>query len=376
MDSLHEKPRSKKRKFVIESVENLSVQAMLAHPALVRFRTTPPELSSLTTTLEREPYVEGDRPGRKYISRLTLNDMDGKVYSGQNQLCRHSNNDICLVGIANKKTGKMRLLEAEEFLVSPEIDLVNNEPDEVNSPKKYNATVLFGTKKNRLKHKVLMEEKDRRAAELTSSVEKARPLIEKTTSVVTSSSSDNSYFLPPINTSAKTVDEVYNMSDIVEDYVLEHLIDEASALLETKGLDTEKVRPLFMQCLAGARLETDDEGRLRYACAAIYVEYLCRIVSGVDLPLDNMDDAVVEHLKNTYKLTKKARFLPPEMIHKALANIMQKFEIFIRTPDDGAVAAREKDIHAYCDSASFAISRSIIGEQNFSFRQKEKMSIG
>ncbi|KAF2367357.1 RNA polymerase I associated factor A49-like [Trinorchestia longiramus] len=353
------KRKSKKQKFVVESVQCISVKKMLAHPALVAFRTTPPSfVTSLPAELEREPFKESDRAGHKYTSQFTLTSSDGMVYQGTNNVCQNSSGDICFIGLANKCTGKIKLIEAEEFLVSPKVAHLQAGPASEGAMGDSNPVLLFGVKKNRLRQRLLMEEKERKSGETVGAVEKALPFVdhEKLATTTAVAHADNSYFLPPINdqvklfflpsheppavslydhlhhplgyqpsflgVQARTVDEVYQLSDIVKDQVLEPLIDEANSLLQMTGIDKEKVTPLFMACLAGARLQQEEDNRLRFACAAIFVEYLCRIVSKKGLPRSTMNDTVLQHLINDYKLPKSLSFMSQRMRDKALANLI------------------------------------------------------
>ncbi|KAJ8672907.1 hypothetical protein QAD02_004168 [Eretmocerus hayati] len=134
-----------------------------------------------------------------------------------------------MLAIHNKRTGKIKLVQAERWDVAPVLDehIDNSNHDDIDKLAELNKQ--FGSKK--------VKRRTEQYERMKVNVDSVKEQLEQTVSNVQIEKADlepefkdefvNDIGLPPCNTDAKEVSEIYNIDDIVPRHILETLYDHA-----------------------------------------------------------------------------------------------------------------------------------------------------
>ncbi|XP_015122477.1 uncharacterized protein LOC107044916 [Diachasma alloeum] len=127
-----------------------------------------------------------------------------------------------MLAVHNRKTGKVRLIQAERWQVAPVLDREPERKDEIDGNRLMMLNRTFGSKK--VKRRTEQYEK------MKVNVDAVQQQLEETVSNVeidrddlTSKIDDQSAHLPPCNRDAALVEEVYNLHDIIPKDLLKAL---------------------------------------------------------------------------------------------------------------------------------------------------------
>lgn len=228
----------------------------------------------------------------------------------------------------NKRTGKIRLVQAERWQVGPvlqkpQIDTSNRDADD----KVTQLNKQFGSKK--------MKRKTEQFERLKVNVDSLKEQLEQTVSnieidhldlstQVTKDEFVSNGSLPPCNRDATNVSNVYNIYDIVAENILKTLYGSAEAVL--KG-EVEKKSQFFEQTLK--RMQSDPD-KVKKVAILLYIEGVC---SWLNMPIKNAKKRGIEvcsesaevnsHIIETYSVTSPhGRLRPNTMRDKGVIHCM------------------------------------------------------
>ncbi|KAG7167781.1 DNA-directed RNA polymerase I subunit RPA49-like, partial [Homarus americanus] len=213
----------------------------------------PVEGAHLSGTLHQN--ITRDR--RHQHKRILEIETPGLNYDGTNfgkEVSSLSAKQSVFLGILNKATGKMRLIETSSYCVHP---------------------VLESTKTT----KALLK----KSSDLLTFAEKQ----EAITSAFGSKRAQQSVNRRKLYQASRPED-VYQLESIAPDNFLAYMEDSARELLDGKDPDPKSTL-LFKELLAVAKLEEDEENQVRLTCLALYVEYLVTFL--------NMKGRDIQHMK-------------------------------------------------------------------------------
>ncbi|XP_066984808.1 DNA-directed RNA polymerase I subunit RPA49 isoform X1 [Macrobrachium rosenbergii] len=369
---------STKRKFVIESVERKAKSR--AEPVLATFSNGKPRKSG---NLKGILHQNNTANFRYQSQRLFTVETPWLNYIGKNYNDNDSspNHDLVFLGVLNKATGKMRLIETSSYTLQPKIsfekDPTNPESEETYQEKVERITTLFGSKRAK---KVM---KQRQINQLN--MEGMAGAIKEATADVTVEqddlmiSADNECdyltLLPESDREAKSPEEVYKLEWIAPDYFLANFEDIARKHIADKMEFDEMYSLLTRVMLSVAKLEADEENQVRLVCLALYVEYLVKLclLKNRDIwnrtVLEGCPHEVKQHILNQYtKGRGKGRTMSAEdkdrilCLILVLALIGLKFEVAANILVE-SLHIDIKRLHLLMR----AIGASYVGE-NFSFK--------
>ncbi|XP_064099408.1 DNA-directed RNA polymerase I subunit RPA49-like, partial [Macrobrachium nipponense] len=301
------------------------------------------------------------------------------------------NQDLVFLGVLNKSTGKMRLIETSSYTLQPKVSFEKDTTDSVSEQtyqeKVERITTKFGSKRAK---KIMKQRKINQV-----NVEGMAEAIQEATVDVTVEqddlmiSADNECdyltLLPENDREAKSPEEVYKLEWIAPDYFLanfediarEHIADKTeSDKTESDKTESDEAYSLLTRVmLSVAKLEADEENQVRLVCLALYVEYLVRLcrLKNRDLwnrmVLEGCPHEVKQHILNQYTKGKgKGRTMSAEdkdrilCLILVLALIGLKFEVAANILVE-SLHIDIKRLHLLMR----AIGASYVGE-NFSFK--------
>ncbi|XP_042224040.1 DNA-directed RNA polymerase I subunit RPA49-like [Homarus americanus] len=289
------KPVLTKRKCVIEDVIMRNTRKV--EPLFVTFANGQPvEGAHLSGTLHQN--ITRDR--RHQHKRILEIETPGLNYDGTNfgkEVSSLSAKQSVFLGILNKATGKMRLIETSSYCVHPVLEstkttkaLLKKSSDLLTFAEKQEAiTSAFGSKRaqqsvNRRKlYQVNAQNMSVAIDQATSSV-----TLDPTYLEVSQEDKTILAILPECNRKASRPEDVYQLESIAPDNFLAYMEDSARELLDGKDPDPKSTL-LFKELLAVAKLEEDEENQVRLTCLALYVEYLVTFL--------NMKGRDIQHMK-------------------------------------------------------------------------------
>nr|CAD7452528.1 unnamed protein product [Timema tahoe] len=225
-------------------------------PVIVSFehgKLMPPETSKLRSGVYRDK-----NNARKRVVAVATRSL---LYTG---VQAPWNSDMCrtFVGVRNKKTNKMRLLEAEYFQLSPAITLENCP---IPQPKGY--VIDTGDTKHAQLNKSFGSKNSKRRAEQQErtrmQLDNLKDQLNETSATVEVSKEDLSFstlagddilvqYLPPFNEVASVVDRVYELNRILTEEELNSLEPKCQEILSNIDVYTHE-----MQVLTVSLLQTD-----------------------------------------------------------------------------------------------------------------------
>ncbi|XP_076247779.1 DNA-directed RNA polymerase I subunit RPA49 [Calliopsis andreniformis] len=210
----------------------------------------------------------------------------------------------------NKRTGKVRLVQAERWQVTPVLDkpgIDNNKSNDDDKIAMLNKQ--FGSKK--VKRRTEQHEK------LKVNVESVKEQLEETVSNVEIDRMDlsiqlpeNEYItntaLPECNRDATNVNDVYNIYDIIPENKLQALYDTATEILSEENDSTEGKTKFFNRTLKYLKSDPDN---VKKTALLLYIE---GVVTWLNMPMKDAKKRGIEvcsisqevnsHIINTYSV--------------------------------------------------------------------------
>ncbi|XP_014238209.1 uncharacterized protein LOC106659940 [Trichogramma pretiosum] len=225
-----------------------------------------------------------------------------------------------MLAIHNKKTGKVRLVQAEHWDVAPVLDQLTNNNDDQNVDKNAELNKKFGSKK--VKRRTEQHEK------MKVNVEDIKEQLEKTVQDIQIDKEDlennakddliDGQILPPCNTDAKHESEIYNIYDIVPKKILKTLYIASVDISESDIVD----KPTFFMKTV-EYVKTDPKSAFKIAML-LYIEAIANWLNKPVKSAKSKDFNVCEHSAdvNSYVLQNysinNGRLKPLTMRHKGL----------------------------------------------------------
>ncbi|XP_068245099.1 DNA-directed RNA polymerase I subunit RPA49 [Palaemon carinicauda] len=367
-----------KRKFVIESVERKANSK--AEPVLATFSNGKPTKSgNLKGVLHQN--ITGNlryKSQRLFTVETPWLNYVGKNYSDSDT---SPNKDIVFLGVLNKTTGKMKLIETSSFTLQPKVSFEKETTDsvveETYQDKVERISTQFGSKraKQYVKQKLLNQVNTEGMSEVIQ--EASADVIVRQEDLMISADTESDYLtlLPENDREAKTPEDVYKLEWIAPDYFLANFEDIARSYITNQMELDEEYAVLTRVMLSIAKLEADEEHQVRLVCVALYVEYLIRLcrLRNRDLwnrtVLEGCPHEVKQHILNQYTKGKgKGRAMTTEDKDRVLCLIIVlaligcKFEVTANILVE-SLHIDIKKLHLLMK----AIGASYVGE-NFSFK--------
>ncbi|XP_067012286.2 DNA-directed RNA polymerase I subunit RPA49 isoform X1 [Anabrus simplex] len=244
------------------------------HPIIVSFQNgllRPEDAPNFQCRMYNE-----DKNGEKRI--FEMSSTDGIVYKGSEaphdtKICR------TLMAIRNKKTNNIRLIEVDSVQLAPVL------PDD--DQKEANVSALqddiglstlhktFGSKRikrrTELRERMLFEV-ETMANQLNEAASGVQ-IAEEDLSVPSAAGSDS---LIPCNRLASSVDEVYQLSDIISQYELDSMQEEAERILENiESCSEDQYSTYFLHYLK----KLPAENKIQHLKMLLYAECLLKLYS-------------------------------------------------------------------------------------------------
>ncbi|XP_018573899.1 uncharacterized protein LOC108912953 [Anoplophora glabripennis] len=219
-------------------------------------------------------YKSGD--GKTVVGVTNGNMLYTGVIDTENDLY----NNFLLVH--NKNTGKVRLIQVDCCTVSPLLDKKSNLMDVSIATTASSVSELnkqFGSKKT----KRSTEQQERLKMNINTVKEQLEKTItdikvdEVNTNFATSNENDSLY-RPKINRDASTIDQVYNVEDIVPKSVLESLGNEAKTISEGGDLDDYSLTS-FASTNISEIVTSSNETKIYKIAVFLYINYLIKFMN-------------------------------------------------------------------------------------------------
>ncbi|KAG5322518.1 RPA49 polymerase, partial [Pseudoatta argentina] len=296
-------------------IEDVIVQSNKIQPIIVNFQNgelKDEEVKEISCGLYRE------QKDNKTVLALSNGHI---VYKGNRPDCKKESTRTMLV-LHNKRTGKVRLFEAERWEVAPVLEKLDNE-DNINDVD-HKITILnkqFGSKK--IKRRTEQFEK------LKVNVESVKQL-EKTVSNVEINRIDLSSqlpnddclnaILPVCNRNASNVKDVYNIYDIIPKSKLEMLYEYAMKITDE---DMKEKAEFFKHTLKIMQSEPDKVNKI---ALLLYIEminewFAMRITRKRDIVICSISEEVNQHIIDMYSVSgPNGRMRPNFMTDKGLVH--------------------------------------------------------
>ncbi|KAG5343629.1 RPA49 polymerase, partial [Acromyrmex charruanus] len=297
-------------------IEDVIVQSNKIQPIIVNFQNgelKDEEVKEISCGLYRE------QKDNKTVLALSNGHI---VYKGNRPDCKKESTRTMLV-LHNKRTGKVRLFEAERWEVAPVLEKLDNE-DNINDVD-HKITILnkqFGSKK--IKRRTEQFEK------LKVNVESVKEQLEKTVSNVEINRIDLSSqlpnddclnaILPVCNRNASNVKDVYNIYDIIPKSKLEMLYEYAMKITDE---DMKEKAEFFKHTLKIMQSEPDKVNKI---ALLLYIEminewFAMRITRKRDIVICSISEEVNQHIIDMYSVSgPNGRMRPNFMTDKGLVH--------------------------------------------------------
>ncbi|XP_018056999.1 PREDICTED: uncharacterized protein LOC108692931 [Atta colombica] len=295
-------------------IEDVIVQSNEIQPIIVNFQNgelKDEEVKQISCGLYRE------QKDNKTVLALSNGHI---VYKGNRPDCKKESTRTMLV-LHNKRTGKVRLFEAERWEVAPVLEKFDNE-DKINDMD-HKITILnkqFGSKK--IKRRTEQFEK------LKVNVESVKEQLEKAVSNVEINRLDLSSqlpnddclnaILPVCNRNASNVKDVYNIYDIIPKSKLEMLYEYAMKITDE---DMKEKAEFFKHTL---RIMQSDPDKVNKIALLLYIEminewFAMKITRKRDIVVCSISEEVNQHIIDMYSISgPNGRTRPNFMTDKGL----------------------------------------------------------
>ncbi|XP_006812459.1 DNA-directed RNA polymerase I subunit RPA49-like [Saccoglossus kowalevskii] len=215
--------------------------------------------------------------------RILVGETDKMDYVGYNYGLKASqSNALCkyMVGVLDKKTGKMKVYDAQYFIVRPKLD---NEEDDVEEKPELSfiekndiLTKAFGSSKkkraveSRLNSKL---EVDALGQSMETAVQQAKAQSQQITRIPGDQEAES--VIPPFDAKATKPEDVYKLQDIISDTQMESLKVLATELISsTENQKSESKHLLYISHHLYNCLPTDQLRKETMACQLLYLHYL------------------------------------------------------------------------------------------------------
>ncbi|XP_012063823.1 PREDICTED: uncharacterized protein LOC105627147 [Atta cephalotes] len=295
-------------------IEDVIVQSNKIQPIIVNFQNgelKDEEVKQISCGLYRE------QKDNKTVLALSNGHI---VYKGNRPDYKKESTRTMLV-LHNKRTGKVRLFEAERWEVAPVLEKFDNE-DKINDMD-HKITILnkqFGSKK--IKRRTEQFEK------LKVNVESVKEQLEKAVSNVEINRLDLSSqlpnddclnaILPVCNRNASNVKDVYNIYDIIPKSKLEMLYEYAMKITDE---DMKEKAEFFKHTL---RIMQSDPDKVNKIALLLYIEminewFAMKITRKRDIVVCSISEEVNQHIIDMYSISgPNGRTRPNFMTDKGL----------------------------------------------------------
>ncbi|XP_039289426.1 uncharacterized protein LOC111054186 [Nilaparvata lugens] len=275
--------------------------------------------------MECDVVLEDDSQSTTYLAWRNLQKsilLKGTKVQPEHQLAQ------TLLLIRNKNTNKIRIVATDRLVVS---NIVNHD-EKLASRKVKDDTVsqqevalIFGSKKAQ-RQAVLSQRLQINQDIVKNKLETSVADITIHADDLNSSKDATSELLPPCNTEAKKVEEVYNLADIIPEDVLEGLDETASQVVERPPSKPDnEFSNFFVTCITSSPSLLKSTKHLK---CLLYVDCLSRFftIPTRDMKTENLykmcpySKYVRNYITNTFsQLQKKSRLRPVTMRDKAAA---------------------------------------------------------
>ncbi|RXG54717.1 Endothelial differentiation-related factor 1, partial [Armadillidium vulgare] len=186
------------------------------------------------------------------------------------------------LGILDKKTNKMKLIEMSTFMMHPQLDIKPQAIDSfVSSLKQGEKRSLLNETFGGRRERATVKNIEARQFDVH---DMAGALHDMTQKIDTEDMEEEfeeafSYddMLPPCDRDANLVENVYKLADIIPDMELVLYNDEAVEYMDNKK-DTEGLCLLVRQTIANAKLSEDEEETAKLICIALYIQNLIELL--------------------------------------------------------------------------------------------------
>ncbi|XP_022091564.1 DNA-directed RNA polymerase I subunit RPA49-like [Acanthaster planci] len=268
---------------------------------------------------------QGDH--RKKNQRILVAESNTMHYVGQNygiHAPKHTSNCKYLVGVLDKKTGKMKIYDTQSFHLRPWFGQTRGEEESANVTGKEELTFLqkndrlteaFGSsRKQRALESRLRSAVTSQALETLASKAVKHAQSQPETVMVPDDEADTRGILPPCNKVAQSLKDVYNLEDIISPICMEMLkqVPDISVLEEaTKEQITDwKKEGKYSDYILGhlEDLPKDAEERQQRVCILVFIHYLRKLyaISAKEIRAkkvvvaEDLPDVFNQHLLDTF----------------------------------------------------------------------------
>ncbi|KAB7507631.1 DNA-directed RNA polymerase I subunit RPA49 [Armadillidium nasatum] len=281
LSSTSEKKKVPKRTFVIEDVIVKDYDKM--EPCLVQFSNgVVKDTSKLEGKLLRNM---SEKHIRRRSERILTVSNGNMTYTGKNFGDNIDPNiaNRNFLGILDKNTNKMKLIEMSTFIMHPQLDIRPQAVDSfISSLKQGEKRSLLNETFGGRRERATVKNIEARQFDVH---DMAGALHDMTQKIDTEDMEEEfeeafSYddILPPCDRDANLVENVYKLADIIPDMELVLYNDEAVEYMDNKK-DTEGLSLLVRQTIANAKLSEDEEETAKLICIALYIQNLIRVIT-------------------------------------------------------------------------------------------------
>ncbi|XP_038055709.1 DNA-directed RNA polymerase I subunit RPA49-like isoform X2 [Patiria miniata] len=296
---------------------------------------------------------QGDK--RRKHQRIVVAESNSMNYVGQNygiHAPKHSSNCKYLVGVLDKKRGKMKVFDAQSFHLRPWFGESKGDEESVNATnneklstlqKNDRLTEAFGSsRKQRALESRLRSAVTSQALE-TLANKAVKHAQSQPASAVKPDEADSGSILPPRNKKAQILNDVYDLNDIISPVCMEMLreVADTSVFLEaTKEQITEwRTEEKYCDYILGhlEKLPTKAEDKQQRVCILVYMHYLRKMyaINQKDLKAkkvvvaEDLPDAFNQHFLDNFTQmsasvdgVRKQRSFPQKLKEKVLVRML------------------------------------------------------
>ncbi|RZF40455.1 hypothetical protein LSTR_LSTR013917 [Laodelphax striatellus] len=294
-------------------------------PTLVEFEHGSLNNNNNVTNMKCDVVFEDDSQSTTYLAwrnsqRSIL--LKGTKVQPEDQLTQ------TLLLIRNKKTNKIRVVATDRLVVS---NIVNHDGQlasrktKDDTISKQQVSLMFGSKKAQ-RHAVLSKKLQINQDIVKSKLETSVADIKVNVDDLNSSRDSSTGHLPPCNVEAKTAEDVYKISDIIPEDVLESLQDIAEQVVEKPpSAPDNEFSQFFVKCITSSPSVLKSTKHLK---CLLYVDCLSRFfaIAAKDMKAETLykmcpySKYARNYIINTFsQLQKKTRLRPIIMRDKAVA---------------------------------------------------------
>lgn len=297
-------------------IEDVIVQSNKIQPIIVNFQNgelKDEEVKEISCGLYRE------QKDNKTVLALSNGHI---VYKGYRPDCKKESTRTMLV-LHNKRTGKVRLFEAERWEVAPVLEKLDDEDN--NNDIDHKITVLnkqFGSKK--------IKRRTEQFERLKINVENVKEQLEQTVANIEINRLDLSNqlpdddclnaILPACNRNASNVKDIYNVYDIIPRNKLEMLYEHAMKITDE---DMKEKAEFFKHSL---RIIQSDSDKVNKVALLLYIEminqwFATKMMRKRDIVVCSISGEVNQHIIDMYSVSgPNGRTRPNFMTDKGLVH--------------------------------------------------------